>query len=102
MSKIAQVSVFFIAGYLIGIGQQRLQKQLYLRKLCIQMFVEHIGIAQERSAVLHIEIFRIAVKIPQTDARQNTPAKAVPNHLLAGINAVNPHVRAYLGQIMGS
>ena len=31
--------------YLIGIGQQCLQKQLYLGKFRIQMLVEHVGIA---------------------------------------------------------
>lgn len=57
---------------------------------------------QERGTIFHIEIFYIAVKIPQADLGQDAPAKAVANHLLAGINAVNPHVWAYLGQVVGS
>ena len=66
------------------------------------MLVKHIGISEERRTIFHIKFFDIAIKIIQTDAGKDAPAKAIPRHFLAGINAVNPHMRTDLGKIVCS
>ena len=59
---------------------------------------EQIRIADEGRAILPEKCLGVAVKIIQADGRQDTPAKPIPHHFLAGIDAVDLEIPSDAGQ----
>lgn len=81
-----------------GWNLEKFQKLLDLRKPITGGLAEQICIADEGRAILPEKCLGVAVKIIQADGRQDTPAKPIPHHFLAGIDAVDLEIPSDAGQ----
>lgn len=77
---------------------EKFQKLLNLREPVAGGLAEQIRVADKGRAILPGKGFGVAVEIFQADGGQDTPAKPVSNHFLAGIDAVDLEVTADAGQ----
>ena len=77
---------------------EKFQKLLDLRKPITGGLAEQIRIADKGCAILPEKCLGVAVKIIQADGRQDTPAKPIPHHFLAGIDAVDLEIPSDAGQ----
>lgn len=77
---------------------EKFQKLLNLREPVAGRLAEKVGVADKGRAILPEKGFGISVEIVQADGRQDAPAKPVPHHFLAGIDAVDLEVSADAGQ----